>query len=93
MTAARTACASRVAIGSGRLAGAISAMSVEDSKPATPASCSVGTSCASGDRVAVLTASSFSVPPARCGSAVMASMKDIFVSPAITACAEGAPPR
>jgi hypothetical protein len=78
---------------SGMLAGPISAMAVEDSKPATPASCSVGTSCARGERDAVDTASIFSVPAWRCGRAVMASMNDMRVSPASTACAEGAPPR
>ena len=92
-TAPRTASDSRATIASGRWAGAINAMSVEDSKPVTPASCSVGTSGARGVRSAVLTASIFTRPACRWGNAVTASMKHILTSPESNAWAAGAPPR
>ena len=62
------------------------------SKPGSPASAIVGSSGASFERCAVVTASAFSLPALTCAIALARLSNMNCVSPASSACVAGAPP-
>ena len=62
------------------------------SNPGSPVSASVGSSGASAERFAVVTASAFNLPAFSCGVELARLSNMSWVSPASNACSAGAPP-